>query len=113
MATYGPGLLARDFFLPSGGFSGQLLQGQGACQHAPGNEEGAVLPGFHVPLDKGGGVVLDFNAGDAIGVHAASGVRVVRPRVAQHGAVGVSRDEVTIVLDRPGGEFFSLFCLRR
>ncbi len=82
----------------------QIRQGKGPRQYSPGDEERSVLSGFHIPLYKRKRSFFNLNAGDTAGVYTAARVEIAGLFVAQHGAMGMARDQITFFLYRPAGK---------
>ena len=82
----------------------QILQRERTGEHDPCDIKFSHIVGLDAPFDQGDLTVLDFDAGDAARMNAASGVKIAGIFVAQHRAVRVSGHEVTAPADCPSGQ---------
>lgn len=75
--------------------------------------QGQIFSCSDAPFDERDAAVTDFNAGDAGGVHAASGIAVGCSFGADHGTVCMSGNEQSVILDGPvGQDLFRVFFSR-
>lgn len=92
----------------------EAVQGEGLCHFFTGYIQCAVRPGKERPFHQCEVQAADFNAGDSIGMYAASGVKERRVRCSEHRAMGVSGDKKNLPIFCPvytGSFYLFLLCI--